>query len=70
MPGSNWQKIKKKLSNTLRLNFYNLKITRVLHPCYHPKIIGDILKCRKNKYVCLREVNDNENEAENEKKVT
>ena len=37
-------KFKQKLSNTLRLNFRYLKIIRFLHPCYHPKIIGDILK--------------------------
>ena len=33
------QKIKQMLSNTLRLNFSYLKITRILHPDYHPKII-------------------------------
>ena len=40
----NQQKIKQKLSNTLRLNFRYLKIIRFLHLPYHPKIIGDILK--------------------------
>ena len=37
-------KFKQKLSNTLRLNILNLKIIRLLHPLYHPKILGDILK--------------------------
>ena len=36
-------KIKQMLSNTLSLNFCYLKIIRILHPRYHPKIIGDIL---------------------------
>ena len=44
MPGSNWQNIKQKLSNTQRLNSRFLKIIRFLHPRYHQKIIGDILK--------------------------
>ena len=35
-------KIKPKLFNILRLNF--LKIISFLHPRYHPKIIGHILK--------------------------
>ena len=39
-----WQKNKQKLSNTLRLNFLYLKIFRLFHPCYHPKIIADTLK--------------------------
>ena len=38
------QKIKQKLRKTLRLNFYYLKIIHVIHPSYHLKIIGDILK--------------------------
>ena len=38
------KKNKQKLSNTPRLNFYYLKIIRFLHPCYQPKIMGDILK--------------------------
>ena len=38
------KKIKQKLSNTLRLKFCYLKIIRFIHPRYHPKIIGDILK--------------------------
>ena len=37
-------KIQQKLSNTLRLNFCYLKIICFLHPRYHPKVIGDILK--------------------------
>ena len=44
-----------------------MKIIHFLHPSYHPKIVGYILK-NKNNCVCLYEViNDNENEAENEK---
>ena len=38
------KKNKQKLSNTPRLNFHYLKIIRFLHPCYQPKIMGDILK--------------------------
>ena len=50
-------KIKQKLSKTLSLNFYYLKIIHFLHPRYHPKIIGDILKnLKKNKYVCFNDV--------------
>ena len=57
MPGWNWQKIKQTLSNTLRLNFSYLKIIRILHPHYHPKIIGHILKNKeKNKFVCIHEI--------------
>ena len=57
----------------------NLKIIRFLHPRYHPKIIGDILKnVQKQVFVykylfCLDEVimiNDNQNEAEDRKQVT
>ena len=33
-------KIKQKLSDTLRLNFCYLIIIHMLHPRYHPKIIG------------------------------
>ena len=39
----NLQKIKQKLSNTLRLNFYYQEFIRFLHP-HHQKIIRDILK--------------------------
>ena len=35
---------KQMLSNTLGLNFSYLKIIHILHPRYHPKIIGHILK--------------------------
>ena len=52
-PGWNCQKIKQKLSNTLRLDFRYLQIIRFLHPRYHPKIIGDILKMCKKTSVCL-----------------
>ena len=68
MPGSNWQKIKQMLSNNLRLNFCYLKIIHILHPRYHPKIIGHILKKKqKNKCACIHTINHNENEDENEK---
>ena len=40
------------------------KIIHVLHPRYHPKIIGHILK---NKCVCIHAIDHNENEDENEK---
>ena len=38
------KKMKQKLSNTLRLNFCYLKIIPILHPCYHLKLIRDIVK--------------------------
>ena len=39
----------------------------ILHPLYHPKIIGHILKNKqKNKCVHIHTIN-NENEEENEK---
>ena len=38
----NWQKIKQMLSNTLRLNFYFLKIIRVLHSRYHPGVVWHV----------------------------
>ena len=57
MLSSNWQKIKQLLSNTLRLNFCYLKIIHILHPRYHPKIIGDVLKNKqKKKCVCIHEI--------------
>ena len=40
------------LSNTLRLNFCYLKIIHILHP----KIIGNILKNKQNKCVCIHEI--------------
>ena len=50
-------KIKQMLSNTLRVNFCYLKTIHILHPCYHPKIIGHILKNKqKNKCVCIHEI--------------
>ena len=52
----NWRKIKQKLSNTLRQNFCYLKIILFVHPRYHSKIIGDIIKnCAKIKYISLNE---------------
>ena len=52
MPDWNLQKIKQKLSNTLRLNFRYLKIICFLHLHYHPKIIDILKKCTENKCVC------------------
>ena len=66
----NWQKIKQKLSNTLRLNFCYLKIMHFVHPRYHSKIIGDIIKNVQKQvplFKCGYMINDIENEAENEK---
>ena len=40
------------LSNALRLNFCYLKIIHILHP----KIIGNILKNKQNKCVCIHEI--------------
>ena len=64
------KKIKQKLSNSLRLNCHFLKIIRFLHPRYYPKILGDILKnVQKHRRLFWwgYMINDNENEAENEK---
>ena len=51
-------------------NLCYLKITHFPHRRYHPKIIGGILKYLQ-KQACLfklgQMINDNENEAENEK---
>ena len=45
------------LSNTLRMNFCYMKIIHTLHPRYHPKIKGRILKNKpKNKCVCIRKI--------------
>ena len=45
------------LSSTLRLNFSFLKIIHILHPRYHPQIIGHILKNeQKNKGVIIYEI--------------
>ena len=46
-------KIKLKLSNTLRVNFFYLKSICYLHPSYHIKVIRHILKKRAKKQVCL-----------------
>ena len=47
----------KMLSNTVKLDFWYLKIIHILDPPYHPKIIGDILKNKsKNKCVCTHEI--------------
>ena len=45
------------LSNTLRQKFAYLKSIHILHPRYHPKIIGHILKNKqKGKCVCIYEI--------------
>ena len=50
----NWQKKQADAKQHLRLNFCHLKIIHILHPHYHPKIIGHILKNKpKNKCVCV-----------------
>ena len=56
MPVWNWKKFKWMLSNTLRPNLCYLKIICILHPLYHPKIIGYILKKSKRRvaFVFLR----------------
>ena len=41
-------KIRKKLCNKLRLNFCYLKTIGFLHPRYHPKVKGNILKDVQN----------------------
>ena len=38
------KKIKQKLSKTLRLDFFYLKISHFLHLCYHPKLTWDVLR--------------------------
>ena len=54
------------LNKTLRLNFCYLKIIHILHPGYHPKIIGHIPENKQeNKYVFIHTINHNENEDEN-----
>ena len=51
------KKIKQKLSDTLWLNIWFLKIIRFLHPRYHPKIVRNILKhAAKNKCVSFNEL--------------
>ena len=61
------------LINTLRLNFYYLKVIHILHPHYHPKIIGHILKNKLKKQVRLYlwdyTINRYENKDENEKYI-
>ena len=58
------------LSSTLRLKFWYLKIMRVI-VCYQTKTIGHILKNKQNsKRACIHMTSHNENEYENEKKIT
>ena len=64
------------LTNTPRLTFCYLKIIHILHPRYHPKIIGHILTNKqkeKKKKGCLHSgdytINHNENEDENERYI-
>ena len=45
--------------------------THILHPRYHPKMIGHISeKKQKNKCVCIHTINHNENENKHENWVT
>ena len=45
------------VTNTLRLNFWYLKIIHILHPRYHARIIGHSLKNKeKNRCVCIHEI--------------
>ena len=56
--------------STLRLSFCYLKIIRFLHPRYHQKLIGDILKMYKKQVRVFKRgyiISGNEKEAENEK---
>ena len=57
-----------KANQNLRLNFWYLKIIIFPCPCYHPRIVGDILKMYEKKVVRL--FNGNEKEDENEKEIT
>ena len=51
------QKIKQMLRSTMRLNYCYLKIIHILHPRYHQKLIGHILKHKKeNKCVCIHKI--------------
>ena len=49
-----WQKVKEMLSNILRLNLLFENYSH--YPCYHPKIIGQILKNKQKKCVCIHEI--------------
>ena len=58
------KKTKQNLSNNLRLNFSYLRIIGFLHPRYHPKIIGNILKNIQKQSLLFKRgymINDNEN---------
>ena len=48
--------VKQMLGNTWRLNISYLKIIHILHPRYHPKIIGHILENKQKKQACLYEI--------------
>ena len=55
-------KNKQNLSSALRLNFCFLKIIRLFHPWYHPKIVGHILKtCMKPSVSVLMKLYDKKN---------
>ena len=66
------REFKQKLINTLRMNYCHLKITRFLHPHYHPnrkyykKYIHKTSTPGESAYM----INDNENEAEDEKQIS
>ena len=45
------------LEQHLKLNVCYLRIIHILHPRFHPKILGHILKNKqKNKCVCFHEI--------------
>ena len=48
--------VKQMLGNTWRLNISYLKIIHILHPRYHPKIIGHILENKQKKQACIYEL--------------
>ena len=62
------------LTNTVRVNFSYMKAIHIIHLHYHPKIIGYLLKNKQKNQACPYSwdytINHNENEDENEKKLT
>ena len=70
MPGWSSQKIKQMVRTPWDLTLGYLKIIHILHPRYHPIIVGHMLKNKQqNKCVCFYErdctINHNENADEN-----
>ena len=56
------------ICNTLRLNFWHLKIIRILDLRYQPRINGHALKNKQKMYSWGYTINHNENEDLNEKR--